>query len=57
MLLSMFISFLLAKMFRGKIYVLLVIVSLALISFFSVGLPSYNFISEDSVVAAKWLTV
>jgi len=41
MLLSMFISFLLARKFRGKTYVLLIAVSLALVSLFSMGLPSH----------------
>ena len=40
MLLSMFISFLLARRFRGKVYVLLMIVVLILVSLFSIGVPS-----------------
>jgi hypothetical protein len=40
MLLSMFISFLLARKFTSKKYVLLTTVFLALISLFSMGLPS-----------------
>jgi len=41
MLLSMFISLLLARKFRGKTYVLFMAVSLALVTLFSMGLPSY----------------
>jgi hypothetical protein len=40
MLLSMFISFILARRFTGKTYVSLMAVSLALVSLFSMGLPS-----------------
>jgi len=40
MLLSMFISFLLARKFRGKVYVLLVILVPVLISLSSIGFPS-----------------
>jgi len=40
MLLSMFISFLLARKFRGKVYVLLMILVPVLISLFSIGFPS-----------------
>ena len=40
MLLSMLLSFLLAKKFTGKIYVLLMTIFLTLISLFSMGLPS-----------------
>jgi len=40
MLLSMFISFLLARKFKGKVYVLSMIVVLILISLFSIGVPS-----------------
>ncbi len=41
MLLSILLSFLLARKFTGKIYVLLTTVFLALISLFSMGLPSH----------------
>jgi len=41
MLLSMFMSFLLARKFHGKAYVFLMATGLVLISFFSVGLPHY----------------
>lgn len=41
MLLSMFMSFLLAKRFRGKLYVFLMAIVLALTSFFSTGFPHY----------------
>jgi len=40
MLLSMFISFILARKFTGKTYVSLMTVSLILVSLFSMGLPS-----------------
>jgi len=40
MLLSMFTSFLLARRFKGKVYVLLVTVILILVSLFSAGFPS-----------------
>ena len=40
MLLSMFISFLLARKFKGKIYVLLMTVFLIFVSLFSIGFPS-----------------
>jgi len=40
MLLSMFISFLLAGRFRGKTYVLLMAVALFLVSMFSTGFPT-----------------
>lgn len=53
MLLSMLVSLLLAKRFHGKIYVLLMAVGLVLTSFFSVGVPSYHFISKDSAVEAQ----
>jgi hypothetical protein len=39
MLLSMFISFLLARRFRGKVYVLLMTMVLILVSLFSIGFP------------------
>ncbi len=40
MLLSMFISFLLARRFKGKVYVLLMTVVLILMSLLSIGFPS-----------------
>jgi len=40
MLLSMFISFLLARRFKGKVYVLLMTIVLILVSLFSIGFPS-----------------
>jgi len=40
MLLSMFISFLLARKIKGKLYVLLITVVLILVSLFSIGFPS-----------------
>ena len=43
MLLSMFISFLLARRFGGRMYVPLMIVGLVLVSFFSVGIPEFRF--------------
>jgi len=39
MLLSMFISFLLARKIKGKLYVLLITVVLILVSLFSIGFP------------------
>ncbi len=41
MLLSMFMSFLLARRFHGKVYVFLMAIVLTLTSFFSVGSPHY----------------
>jgi len=49
MLLSMFISFLLARRFGGKMYVPLMIVGLVLVSFFSVGVPEYMYILRHPV--------
>jgi len=40
MLLSMFISFILARRFKGKVYILLITVVLILVSLFSIGFPS-----------------
>lgn len=53
MLLSMFVSFLLTRKLRGKTYVLAVVVSLFLISFFSVGVPTVINLPEREVVPAE----
>jgi hypothetical protein len=47
MLLSMLVSFLLARIFRKKVYVVLTAVGLLLISFLSVGVPEYVFMPEN----------
>jgi len=48
MLLSMFASFLLARLLRGKFYVFVMTVFLVLISFFSVGVPHYEQVTAYS---------
>jgi len=53
MLLSVFVSFLLAIIFRRKPYVLFMAICLLLISFFSVGVPTTINLSERSVAPAE----
>lgn len=47
MLVSLFTSFLLARIFRRKLYVLFMGVGLLLISFFSVGVPEYVSVQKN----------
>jgi len=58
MLLSMFISFLLARKFRGKTYVLLMVYILLLITMFSMGFPNSVRVrwshGERTVVTTFW---
>ena len=47
MLLSMFASFLLARLLRGKVYFSFLTIVLLILSFFSVGVPHYESIPVD----------
>jgi len=55
MLLSMFMSFLLVRKFRGKVYILLMTVALILISLFSIGVPSVWGTLEWHWLAAEYI--
>jgi len=47
MLLSLFISFLLVRMSRRRLYLVITATGLLLISFFSVGVPEYVYVPKD----------
>ena len=49
----MFISFLLARKFRGKVYILSMLVVLVLVSLFSIGFPSVG-VKRDWEVYELW---
>jgi len=54
MLLSIFTSFILARRFKGKVYVLLMIVFLVIVSLVSIGVPSVEVYAHAHGTTTVW---